>query len=142
MVYKDVRSEIDAFKDEKIREERQSRAEHEYEYSKLYAEEQKTWKVLKQNLRRATEVDYVEWLFGYIQNGGKPTHYYDYELPRRDFYVATQDFEIRPLYGSSSVSIIVPKNINFLGGELGNNKIYLLKGYECLGGWVPVYKDI
>jgi hypothetical protein len=91
-------------------------------------------------LRRATENDYIAWLVGYIRNGGRPTHYYDYKMPLDNFYVAQEDFIMIPLYGSLSINVIVPENVNFLGGELGHCNIYLMKDFKTLGGWIPVYR--
>ena len=99
-----------------------------------------TWKRIV--LRPATRDDYKRWLIGYLRSGGEPTHYYDYKFPEREFYVAVMDFRIQPLYGAFSFSIIVPKGIRFLGGELGHINLFLMDGFRNIGGWVPVYEDM
>jgi hypothetical protein len=93
-------------------------------------------------LRHATPEDYAAWLLGYLLKGGKPTHYYDYDMPRDEFYVAEEDFETAPLHGADSINIIVPGDVNWKGGELGHCNLYLMKDFKNIGGDVPVYKDV
>ena len=91
-------------------------------------------------LRLASVNDYTKWLKGYFLGGGKITHVYDYDMPK-DFYVATKNFKMSPSYGSESFNIIVPRDIKFLGGELGHCKLYFEDGYKNTGD-VPIYKNI
>lgn len=95
-------------------------------------------------LRPARVEDYKNWLAGFLAMDNKPTHCYNYPLERgmEDWKVALADFQIVPLFGADSLNIIVPKGIRFLGGELGHNNLYLMDGFSCLGGWVPIYSDI
>lgn len=94
------------------------------------------------NLRRARPNDYKEWLEGYMLAGGKPTHFYDYNLPS-DFYVAIGNFSTMPLYGAQSVNIIVPRHISVTNmNGLGHCNIYFMEDFRMLGSWVPVYNDI
>lgn len=94
-------------------------------------------------LERAIKIDYTQWLKGVIQSGSEPTHYYDYPMARvlDKFYVAIRHFRVAPLYGSSSIAIIVPNGIDFLGGELGHSNLYFMKDFKNIGGWIPVFED-
>ncbi len=96
------------------------------------------------NMVPATIEDYEEWLKGFIQGSGDPTHYYDYPMDRvvDSFFIAIDDFEIIPLFGSQSISVIVPRGVNFLGGELGHNRLYFEEDYDYKGNIVPVYINI
>ena len=93
------------------------------------------------SLRKAEISDYENWLSGYFANGGEVSHYYDYPFQRWDnFYVATQDFEVCPLYGSASILIIVPKGIKYLGGNIGHSTLYLCDGYKTkYNDFVPAF---
>ncbi|MFA5409811.1 MAG: hypothetical protein WC343_13650 [Bacilli bacterium] len=102
------------------------------------------------HLRRADRTDYIKWLEGFVDAGNTPTHYYSYPFSRWDsFYVAKEDFEMVPLYGSDAINIIVPDGIKIiipdgikkiLGGPLGHNSIFCYKGYKHSGS-VPVFSD-
>jgi len=92
-------------------------------------------------LKKANPIHYSKWLEGFIENGGEPTHSYNYPMPD-SWYVATRDFETFYLCGSSAIHIIVPENINWLGGYLGHCNLYFMKDYIHKGSWVPIYSDI
>ncbi|MBA7716890.1 hypothetical protein ES703_125974 [subsurface metagenome] len=104
----------------------------------------KAEKLFMGKLRQARVEDYKNWLAGFLAMDNKPTHCYDYPLERGldEWKVALSDFQIVPLFGANSLQIIIPKGIKFLGGELGHNNLYLMDGFSCLGGWVPIYSDI
>jgi hypothetical protein len=68
--------------------------------------------------------EYAAWLTGFMQSGGKPTHFYDYNTPS-NWFTANEDFTVAPLYGSRAINIIVPVGVRFLGGPTGHNKIYI-----------------
>ena len=93
-------------------------------------------------MKRARIEDYTEWLRGYMENGGIPSHVYDYPMPQCSFFVASQDFELFPLYGTSSMEIIIPKGIHFLGGERGHTNLYFMEDFRNVGSWVPLFNDI
>ena len=105
---------------------------------------EETNKLFRGKLRQAKVKDYKNWLAGFLEKGGKPTHCYDYPLEggMEDWKTACSDFRIIPLFGADSLNIIVPKGIEFLGGELGHNNLYFMDGFSCLDGWVPIYSDI
>ena len=97
----------------------------------------KTTRELKKELfgclREATAEDYAEWLTGYIKYGGK-INYYNKNLDLnalQDCYVAIKDFTLVGLYGVDSILIIVPKEIKFLGGEIGHSKLFFMKKYTA-----------
>lgn len=100
---------------------------------------------LMPHLQPATINDYKNWLRGFLENGGKPTHSYDCSIEDQinNMFVAKEDFEIMPFFGDSSVSIIVPKGIKY-SGEVGHNVLYFEENYQVKGGdmEVPIYKDI
>lgn len=95
----------------------------------------------KQLLRPASPEEYRNWLRGYIEKGGKITHVYDYKMPNF-FYVAQDSFDVKPLYGASSICIIVPENINLSISKegTGHNSIYYMKDYNTnYNYFVPLY---
>lgn len=100
--------------------------------------------LLEGKISSAKKEDYIIWLEGYVKDGNLPTHSYNYPMSRviDDFFVARDDFEMSPLYGADSISVIVPEGIRFLGGELGHNNLYFMEGHKNKGGFVPVYSDI
>ena len=75
-------------------------------------------------LRPAQPWEYGAWLEAVMASGGQPTHFYDY--PMRGMYVALCDFPATPLYGSASLSIIVPKGIE-VTGELGHIDLFIMR---------------
>ena len=92
-------------------------------------------------LQPATVKAYANWMVKYIEAGGAPTHYYDYNMPVRDWRIALADFTMLPLYGSSAVRVIVRQGATFKGGELGHNTVYLPDG-SLVGHWAPIYPDV
>jgi hypothetical protein len=101
-------------------------------------------KILYGKLRKAKSRDYKKWLKGHLENGGEITHKYPYSFSRLSdqYYVAKSNFRISPLYGAGSIYIIVPKNVNFLGGEVGHNTLFFKKDYTRKGGSVNSFSDI
>jgi len=93
-------------------------------------------------VRQARASDYSQWLKGYMEAGGEPTHNYDYELPG-DFYVAMSDFKILPLYGAQSVNVIVSNEviIDFSSG-LGHCSLFFMDNFNHLGSWIPIYTNL
>lgn len=92
-------------------------------------------------LRKANRVDYIQWLEGFVDAGNTPTHYYEYPFSRwNSFYIAKKDFELAPLYGADSISIIVPDGITILGGSRGHTNVFCYSGYKHRGS-VPVFSD-
>lgn len=83
---------------------------------------------------------YIEWLEGYVEGGGSVTHAYKYRWPGG--LMAKRDCTITPLYGSSSVTVIVPKGVNVKIEALGHNEVYFMDGFVALGDFVPVYSDM
>ena len=99
-------------------------------------------------LRKATSRDYSLWLNGYLSIGNSATHTYDYPMSEHDnWFVATKNFSISPMYGSMSVNIIVPENIELLEGDLGypnlgHSRLYFMKDFKVSGMlFVPIYSD-
>lgn len=95
-----------------------------------------------QLLRKATKDNYAQWLNGFVKNGGIITHNYDYNFPEDHFYIAWTDGIEIPLFGSMSISIIVPFSINITKTEEhSHNEIYFMDGFKYKGT-VPIYEDI
>jgi len=94
-------------------------------------------------LKHATAEDYKEWLAGYLRRRERPTHFHDFPMERElyKFYKALANFEMEPFCEDSSINVIVPSGIIFLGGELGYANLYLMDGFIALGQEIPVYKD-
>lgn len=98
---------------------------------------------VRPNLKPAQLGEYVAWLEGHISNGGNITHNYDYLFNNRNWYVAITDCELPPLYGASSVYIIVPKGIVIsTPNGLAHNGLYFMDEFRNEGGWVPIYENI
>lgn len=105
-------------------------------------------KEVRPRITQATAVDYNAWLTGYMQKGGEPTHRRDRPLCDT-FYVALADLEMMPLYGASSVSIIVPSGVTVSlenGRDAGHCNLYFMEDFSSLGfhggkATVPVYSD-
>lgn len=91
--------------------------------------------------RPASVDQYVTWLEGYLEAGGRITHAYDYPIARPSFLVAVANFTTGGECGSRSRQIIVPQNVQHLGGDLGHNTLYFMDGFRVVGHFVPVYND-
>ena len=65
-------------------------------------------------LEVATIQDYIAWLSGFISNGGRTTHQYDYEFQRGNFYIAKSHIAIPRLYGAEALHIIIPEGVEVI----------------------------
>lgn len=92
------------------------------------------------NLRPASAKDYLLWLEGYIKNGGRPSHVYDYPFSRWEWYVATRSIEPVAAYGSGAINIIIPAGISVGIGDWGHCNLFYIDGYRACG-IVPIFKD-
>lgn len=106
------------------------------------------------DFQTATAHDYADWLFAYLDNGGKPTHFYDRPMPT-DFVVARRDVDLFPRYGARSAEVIVPADVTVtIVSKLGHNHVYYLPrpgrhglrgaktGAAQRGNWIPVFNDL
>lgn len=84
---------------------------------------------------------YVKWLRGWMDSGHRPTHYYNYPWSWGRFLLAKRDFRLAGECGARSRSILVPSNVQFLGGDLGHCNLYFQEKFEIKGSWAPVYDD-
>jgi hypothetical protein len=93
--------------------------------------------------KQASIKDYKLWLAGYFKNESNEfSHYYDYKFPN-DFFILRKNIKLIPLYGSDSLNIIVPKNLNVEYDNLGHTNLYFMKDYSCKGhAWIPCYIDL
>lgn len=93
------------------------------------------------HIKPASASHYKQWLTGYLDNGGKPSHFYDYDLPK-SFYIATSNFISLNLCGSTAIHVIVPKGIDIDTSEgIGHCSFYLMSDFSIIGHWVPVYRN-
>ena len=74
------------------------------------------------HLRTGSRDEYDRWAQAQVAEGHRPLGYY----PDR-FFVAKNSFEILPMYGASSITVLVPGGIEVTGDALGHNDIYELK---------------
>ena len=111
------------------------------EYDKIAEQKEKCEKQLYGKMRKATKHEYLKWIDGHLNSGGAITHAYEYPMDLWNWYTATEDFEISPLYGSSDKNIIVPHGLNFTG-SLGHTNIFKMDDFEACGGCVPVFSDL
>lgn len=106
-------------------------------YDEEHAKDQEWLAELWQWTVAAGPEDYNSWLTGHIGMGG--------EMPVRDWYVANVSFEIRPLYGSTSINVVVREGVT-VTGKTGHNSLYLMDGFKSRGfhdspASVPVYTN-
>ena len=94
-------------------------------------------------LKIASIDDYMEWLVGYLQRGGRPTHLYHFSFYRDKWYKAVKNVKTAvALYGASSINIIVPKGIEIASGNWGHSAIFFVDGYRVSNGTVHLYMEI
>ena len=95
-------------------------------------------------LTPASPEEYMEWLEGFIVNGGQPTDYPKIlfkDDPFR-FFRAVSNFKIVPLYTPDAVSIIIPRGIQVINEDMrGENRLFFFEGFHSLGE-VPIHPDI
>ena len=133
---------LDQFKTQQRRRSLESREKHRKKIEESNKRTKRVQLSLQGKTVRASKRDYEKWLAGYMGQGGKPTHSYDYDMPKDKWLVATKDFQIEALHGSDSLQIIVKSGVIFKGGELGHTNLYFMDDFKLMGGWVPVYSDI
>lgn len=88
---------------------------------------------------------YVEWLRGFVANGGRPTHTYDHRFGSRWVY-APREFAVNGECGTRSMHVILDRGAEVLNPNprkpfkgYGHNTLYLLDGFRLIGSWVPIY---
>lgn len=114
--------------------EQRARDQEEYERKKhIFAQ------TILPKLSKATNQHYKRWLKGFLDNGGKPTHFYDYKLPS-NFYIANEDVKMIALCGASSIDIIAMPGIK-ITGELGHCSVFAMDNFTTQGICIPVYSD-
>ena len=83
---------------------------------------------------------YEEWLSGFLFNGGRITHVYDYPWTRWRWLCAHRTFTIKPKYGSRAVNLIVPVGIT-ISGDRGHSTLYFMDGFHT-EDIVPLFADM
>lgn len=96
--------------------------------------------------------EYLTWLRGYVKEGGKVTHTYDYPFSRAKMRIAVSspllidsDYE----YGACARNIIVAEGVTVQRSDprahfngYGHDTLYLMDGYRLEGrAVVPVFSD-
>lgn len=97
----------------------------------------------------ATTHQYLLWLDGYLANGGRPTHDYDYAFGVRGWLYAPCGFAVNGECGSNSLHVIVERGAEVSNpnpwkpfGGYGHNSLYLMDDFRVVGNrWVPIYSD-
>jgi len=87
---------------------------------------------------------YAKWLKKHLEDGGDISHVYNYNMP--DIYTAKKGCSTVPLYGASSISIIVPSGVEVdTSAGLGHINIYYMDDViedRDRAWFVPLYSDI
>lgn len=134
---------------DEIKRARKKERQDNIRWRKREAEQNKEIEKMEKNRSKmllslipATVHDYTVWLNGCLLNGGKISHVYNYNFPDKTFYIVVDSMKIYPLYGASSMSIIVPEDIKITFADLGHNNIYYIKDFKNESGWIPLYSNI
>lgn len=90
--------------------------------------------------RPAMPQDYANWLKGYLLQGGKITHVYEYPMPWH-WYVARTAIHLIPLHGAQAIGLIVPENVQLSHTDYGHNMVFYMQDYRP-SGLAPLYSDI
>jgi len=143
------------FRDElKRAKENERQKERDWEEMKrrheLEAQEQKKYTadlVNSGKIAKLNPKEYATWLVDYIENDGKITHVYHYNMNGQVWYKANSRIVIKPLYGALSFNLLFPKELGRafeIPDGLGHNDIYYYEDgiAKCLGDFVPLFDDI
>lgn len=69
--------------------------------------------------------EYKKWLQWFIEQGGKPDVYKDYDFPNDTFIVARQNGYYKSGYGADHIKLIIPENVCHITlNEFGHSSIY------------------
>lgn len=133
------------------------RKAYEQETDERFAQAERARAMFLRSCRIAEPVDYANWLAGFLTKGGAITHPLDCLFDsgvnlddgspaRGSWYVLTGNSAFMPkLPGSHSLHVIVPAHSPFARnrpGQIGHSTFYFMDGYEKLGDWVPLYRDV
>ncbi len=107
----------------------------------LLEEDQHFWKEqrLLPKLREARPEEYEKWLEGHLAKGFDDAERADCSFDECEFYVAEEDFILRPLSRAEAVHILIPEDVEFCGGDIGASDLYCMRTYLHKGDWVPVF---
>jgi hypothetical protein len=116
------------------------RKQSEERWRKFYMQEPTQEFMRSLPMRNAKPKEYAMWLCGYITNGGRITHNYEYDIPD-SFMVALQEFELPRACGALSRNVICPSGITIRAN--GHCNVYMMDEFKYDGhGWVPLYNDV
>lgn len=90
----------------------------------------------------ANKIDYMKWLEGYLERGGKITHVYNYPFSTQRWYLAKQYMKPMSFYGAKSFNIIIPKGIHLERDGWGHCDLFFMDDFSVVGGVVSVFQDI
>lgn len=69
--------------------------------------------------------EYKKWLQWFIEQGGKPDVYRDYDFPNDTFIVARQNGYYKSGYGADHIKLIIPENVTYFRlNEVGFSDFY------------------
>lgn len=91
---------------------------------------------IKKHAHKSRIKEYILWLNGYLNNGGKIHHFRTYNFSTMiPWFTLDRDFKLElPLYGDNSCNLIIPENVNFEFKESGHIDLYFMKDFKCIGG--------
>lgn len=92
-----------------------------------------------QPFRIAFIEDYMAWLRGFLNNGGTPTHAYNYPWSRWKWFVLLRETKLPPLYGVEAIEIIIPETVRIMG-EPGHSNLFFMKDFRA-SGIIPIFSD-
>lgn len=100
---------------------------------------------IKNCIRKIFIDDYNNWLSGFLDNGGKITHFYNYSFDFNNWFCVIGDCEWEiPLFGSNSCNFIILNSVDFKFNEkeCGHINFYFMGGFKHIGNCVPFYKNM
>lgn len=96
----------------------------------------------------ATVHQYLLWLDGFVERGGRPNYDYDYRFGHRGWLYAPCGFTVNGECGARSMRVIVEHGAEVQNpnpwkpfGGYGHNTLYLMDESRLLGHSVPIYSD-
>lgn len=94
--------------------------------------------IMMKDMVKAEKRECNLWLEGHVKAGNLVAHSgFDIE----DFYVATKDFTMTPLYGAESIKILVPTDVLVKDSEnIGDNELYYFKNYTAVNVSILSYE--
>ena len=99
-------------------------------------------------LKTVDKFTYAELLLEFMENGGTPTHFYDYPFRsgKHKIFLARSNWKAVPLLGADRATIFMPDGLEWIGtgqDDLGHSGIvYHQKGLTYCNPFIPYYCDL